>query len=185
MNWTAAVVAASAIVLVGAVERTSASAASDCRTSQLRITLSRTGAVTGVEGGYLRFTNRGAGKCRISGWPSAVAVEASGKTIRSHHAIHGTMLGAWSYRLPLPSLTLKPGASAYAVIENGDNPVRNSTKPCPTARGLRVAPPGDSRQVMLSAWLRNDLTYLPLCMAYDGSPELEVSAGVPLSSLPH
>jgi uncharacterized protein DUF4232 len=184
MNRTSAVVVASAIALVGTVERRSASTVSDCRMSHLRISLTRTGAVTGVEGGYLRFTNRSARECRIVGWPTAVAVEATGTTVRAHHAIHGTMLGGWSYRRPLP-ITLKPGRSAYVVIENGDNPVRNPTKACPTARWLRVAPPGDSRQVTLSAWLPNDRAYLPLCMAYDGSPELDVSAVVSLSSLPH
>jgi hypothetical protein len=155
-----------------------------CRTTELRITLARTGAVTGVEGGYLRFTNRGASECRLSGWPTAVGVEASGKTIKAHHAVHGTMLGGWSYKPPA-SIPLKPRASAYAVIEDGDNPAQNPSQPCPTARRLRVAPPGDSRQVTLSAWLPNDRTYLPLCTAYNGTPELEVSAVVLLTSLPH
>lgn len=161
------------------------SVAPACRTTQLRITLARTGAVTGVEGGYLRFTNQGASECRISGWPRAVGVEATGKAIKAHDAVHGTMLGGWSYKPPLASIQLKPGASAYAVIEDGDNPVQNPSKPCPTARRLRVAPPGDSRQVTLSAWLRNDRTYLPLCTAYNGTSELEVSAVVALSALPH
>jgi hypothetical protein len=130
--------------------------------------------------------NRVNADCAISGWPTTIAVEANGRTIKARHALHGTMLGAgWSYKLPLPVITLRPGASAYAVIENGDNSVKNPTKPCPKARWLRVAPPGDLRPVTLSAWLRNDLAYLPLCMAYNGSPELEVSTVVPLSVLQH
>ncbi len=179
---------AAAIAFVGARADSSASTVRRCRTSQLRIALTHTGAVTGVEGGYLRFMNRVNADCAISGWPMAVAVEANGRTIKARHAVHGMMLGGWSYKLPLPVITLKPGASAYAVIENGDNPVQNQqdpTKPCPKARWLRVAPPRDARLVALSAWLRNDLTYLPLCIAYNGSPELEVSAVVPLSVLPH
>jgi Domain of unknown function (DUF4232) len=175
---------AAGTVFAGAIDRSAAAVAPTCRTTQLRITLTHTGAVTGVEGGYLRFTNRSGIECRLSGWPTAVAVEATGTTIRAHHALHGTMIGGWSYT-PLAVIPLKPGASAYAVIEDGDNPVQNPTKPCPTARRLRVAPPGDSRRVTLSAWLRNDNTYLPLCTAYNGTPELEVSAFAPLSALPH
>jgi Domain of unknown function (DUF4232) len=176
---------AAAVAFAGASGNSSASTAPRCSTSQLRIALTHTGAVTGVEGGYLRFVNRTRGDCGISGWPTAIAVEANGRTIKAHHAVRGTMLGGWSYRSPLPVITLKPGASAYAVIENGDNPVQNPTKPCPKARRLRIAPPRDVRLVTLSAWLRNDKTYLPLCMAYNGSPELDVSAVVPLSALPH
>jgi hypothetical protein len=174
--------------LVASVEargESSASIAPRCRTSELRITLAHTGAVTGVEGGYVRLRNRVDADCTISGWPTAIAVEADGRTIKARHALHGTMLGGWSYELPPPVLTLKPGTSAYAVIENGDNPVQNPTKPCPKARWLRVGPPGDPRRATLSAWLRNDLAYLPLCTAYNGSPELEVSTVVPLSVLPH
>jgi hypothetical protein len=178
-------VAIAAIVLTGPSGRLEAAVAPTCRTPHLRITLTHTGAVTGVEGGYLRFTNRGSSECWLAGWPTAVGVEATGKTIKAHDAVHGTMIGGWSYKPPIAPIPLKPGASAYAVIEDGDNPVQNPTKPCPSARKIRVAPPGDSRHVTLSAWLPNDRTYLPLCTAYNGTPELEVSAVVPLSVLPH
>jgi Domain of unknown function (DUF4232) len=184
MSRIVAVLVAAAIPLAGGAGSSSASMPPSCRTSQLRIRLTHTGAVTGVEGGYLRFANRGRVECRLSGWPTAVAVEASGKAVEARRAVHGTMIGAWTPGRPL-ALTLRPGSSAYAVIEDGDNPVQNPTAPCPTARWLRVAPPGDVRRVTLSAWLPNDLTYLPLCTAFDGSPELEVSTVVPLTNLAH
>jgi hypothetical protein len=175
----------SAIAFAGVALPSSASPSQACRTSQLLITLARIGAVTGEEGGYLRFANRGSSLCRLSGWPTAVAIEADGTRIRARHAVHGTMLGAWRYRTPLPVMTLKPGKAAYAVIAAGDHPAKNPAKPCSRARWLRIAPPGDSHRVTLSAWLRTNRSYLPLCTAYDGSPELEVSAAVPLSALAH
>lgn len=178
-------VLAAAVVLARVGVISAAPAARNCETAHLRITLVHSGAVTGVEGGYLRFTNRSRLECRLSGWPTAVGVETNGERITAHHAIHGTMIGAWSYKRSLPVIALETNDSAYAVIEDGDNPVRNPTTPCPTARRLRVAPPGDSREATLSAWLQNDATYLPLCTAYNGTPELEVSAVAPLSALPH
>ena len=178
------IVAAVAAVSAGMPEPASASMPM-CRTSTLAITLTHTGAVTGDEGGLLRFLNRGRTSCRLSGWPSARAVEPTGKAIKARHAVHGTMLFAWQFRSPLPVLTLKPGASAYAALDDGDNPVRNPTKPCPTARRLRISPPNDSHQETISAWLANDRTYLSLCTAYNGWPELEVSAVEPLSAFAH
>jgi hypothetical protein len=175
------------LALTGAVTFASAGAsapnAPSCRTSQLKIALTHTGAVTGVEGGYLRFTNRSDASCRISGWPTVIAVEPTGRTVEAHRALHGMMFGGWTSRSPLPVMTLKPGDSVYAAVEDGDNPVQSPRKPCPTARWLRVSPPGDSQRTRLSAWLRNDGAFLPLCTAYSGSPELAVSAVVPLSAL--
>jgi len=165
-----------AISFAGSSVNSSASVSPRCRTSQLRITLARTGAVMGEEGGYLRFTNKNETVCRISGWPIAVALEPSGKNVWSHHAVHGAMLGGWSNNRPLPVMTLRPAASAYAVIAGVD--VGSRTKLCPSARWLSVSPPGDSRRARLSAWLRTDRTYLPLCGLY-------VSAVVPLSALAH
>jgi hypothetical protein len=48
---------------------------------------------------------------------------------------------------------------------------------------LRFTPPANSRHLALSAWLPNDLTYLPICSAADGLPAIEVSAVVPRSDL--
>jgi hypothetical protein len=178
MSRTLSLLFVSAVAFVGSSAHSSAFVTPICRTAQLRITLARTGAVTGEEGGYLRFTNKEGTVCRISGWPIAIALEPSGKKVRAGHAVHGTMLGGWSNNRPLPMMTLRRGASAYAVIEGGDNAVGYETKLCPSARWLYVSPPGDSRQVRLSAWLKNDLTFLPLCSVY-------VSAVVPLSVLAH
>ena len=144
--------------------------------------MTHTGAVTGEVGGYIRFTNRGTAPCRLSGWPKVIAVNAAGKPTTVRRALHGTMIGAWQYVPPLPVLRLRPGASAYAVVAAGDNPVYGSS-PCPSYRLLRITPPRNSQQVTLSAWLPNDVTYLPACTGFNGSREIEVSAVVRLSDL--
>jgi Protein of unknown function (DUF4232) len=161
----------------------SAARVARCVTSQLRITLTRTGgAVTGEVGGYLRFANIGAA-CRLHGWPMVVAVTATGKTVNVAHAVHGTMLGAWQYDPPLPVMALKPGASAYAVVAAGDHSA-GSARRCPNVRWLRVTPPGGSGHVTLSAHLAGR-GYLPDCTSVSGSAEIEVSAVVPLHDVAH
>jgi hypothetical protein len=50
---------------------------------------------------------------------------------------------------------------------------------------LRVSAPGSSSSVVVSAWLPGAGTYRPACTAVNGSPTGEISAMVPLSSLPH
>lgn len=158
--------------------------AASCRSSQLRISLVHTGAVTGEEGGLLRFTNLSRTPCMLTGWPTVVAVEPSGTRITSHHAVTGTMLFGWvgSPGHPLPKIRLRQRSSAYAILADGDNPAGGSpARPCPTARRLRVSPPRDRTTTSLSAWLPNDVTWLPLCLNAYHRPELAVS---PLLRLP-
>jgi len=137
----------------------------------------------GEVGGYLRFANNGPGACQIGGWPAVTAVTAAGKTITAARAWHGTMLGAWRYVPPLPVLRLAPGAAAYAVLAAGDHSAR-TTRTCPAVRWLRVTPPAGSGHVTLSARLF-DHVCLPACTSYRGTTEIQFSAVVPLSDLPH
>jgi hypothetical protein len=98
---------------------------------------------------------------------------------------HSTMYGAWQAPSPLPTITLAPGASAYAVVAAADQPAGSAAScPAPYVR-LRVAPPGGSGDVVVSAWLPGARSYLPSCAAINGSTTGEVSAITPLSSLPH
>lgn len=162
----------------------SAEGAGECRVSQLEITLVHTGAITGQLGGYIRFTNRRPDACRLTGWPTVVAVSPGGKRVLAADARHGLMFGGWQYAAPLPVLKLKQGSSAYAVVAAADHSANGGGR-CGSYRHLRVGPPGATRHVSLSAWLRNDLTYLPACTTSTGSAALWVSAVVPLTDLIH
>jgi hypothetical protein len=155
-----------------------------CATAQLKVGITNTGALGGQAGGYLRFTNDGTTACRMHGWPVVVALTAAGKAITLRHA-RSTMYGAWQAPASLPVVTLKPGGSAYAVVAASDHPVGSAGHcPAPYVR-LRVSPPGGSGSAAVSAWLPGAGSYLPSCLAIDGSPTGEVSAVTPLSSLPH
>ena len=59
----------------------SAASAADtgaCVTSQLKISLTNTGALAGQAGGYLKFTNNSGTPCRMTGWPAVIGLTASG-----------------------------------------------------------------------------------------------------------
>src|SRR6266550_1630047 len=56
-----------------------------CKTSGLTIRLLHTGAGLGTAGGYIGFTNRARRACSLTGWPTLVAVAASGRRQRAVH----------------------------------------------------------------------------------------------------
>jgi hypothetical protein len=162
----------------------SAAGTSACATSQLKISLTNTGALAGQAGGYLKFTNNSSTPCRMTGWPAVTGLTATGKATRLRH-MQLSMFGAWHYSAPPPVVALQPGDSAYAIVAADDKPAGNSTRcPAPYAR-LRVSPPGDSGNVTISAWLPGASSYLPSCASANGSPTAGTSTITTLSSLPH
>jgi hypothetical protein len=167
------------------VSPSSASAADGaCVTSQLKISLTHTGALAGQAGGYLKFTNDSDTPCRMSGWPGVTGLTATGQATRLRH-LQLSMFGAWHYSAPPPVVALQPGDSAYAIVAADDKPAGSSTH-CPASyRRLRVSPPGDSENVTISAWLPGAGSYLPSCASASGSPTAGTSTITTLSSLPH
>ena len=167
-----------------APEAASSASIGACVTSQLKISITNTGALAGQAGGYLKFTNGSRTVCRMSGWPVVIALTATGRATRLQH-VQSTMFGAWHYTAPPPVVTLRPGDSAYAVVAADDNAAGGNTHcPAPYVR-LRVSPPGDSENVTISAWLPGAVSYLPACTSADGSPTAGTSTITTLSSLPH
>ena len=155
-----------------------------CVTSQLKISLTNTGALAGQAGGYLKFTNKSGTPCRMTGWPAVTGLTASGQATRLRH-LQLSMFGAWHYSAPLPVVALQPGDSAYAIVAADDKPAGSSTR-CPASyTRLRVSPPGDSGSVTISAWLPGAGSYLPSCASANGSQTVGTSTITTLSSLPH
>jgi hypothetical protein len=159
-------------------------AAGACAAGQLKVSLTHTTAQAGQAGGYLAFTNDGSTTCHLSGWPTVTGLTAAGKATTLRH-LQSSMFGAWTYSDPPPTVTLKPGDAAYAIIAADDKPAGNSTS-CPAPyTSLRVSPPGGSDSVTISARLPGANSYLPACAAADGSPTAGTSTVTTLASLPH
>ena len=162
----------------------SSAASGSCGATQLKISLTHTGALAGQAGGYLEFTNDGSTPCRLSGWPAVTGLTAAGQATTLRH-MQSSMFGAWHYSSPAPTVNLQPGDSAYAIVAADDKPAGSSTS-CPAPyTHLRVSPPGGSGSVTISARLPGANSYLPACAAADGSPTAGTSTVTTLSDLPH
>ena len=147
-----------------------------CTTSELTVSLVRGLFGLGNAGAYIGFTNRGSTPCRITGWPTLVALGSTGEEVPARH-VRSTYLGPDSAR-GVPVVTLRPGARADAVFAGTDNPDNTRPPNCgSTIRRLRVTPPGDSAAVLVSAWIPTLREYLPGCQT------LSVTMVVPASSL--
>jgi hypothetical protein len=138
----------------------SARAAPVCRTSQLKITMARSGAATATVGGQIWFTSHASAPCQLTGWPTLVAVTAAGRPAAAIRRL-STMFGPNLTRVPV--VTINPAATAEAVFTGGDVPGPGATTCPPPYRQLRITPPGNTQHTVISAWLPYLGAYLPAC----------------------
>jgi hypothetical protein len=137
-----------------------------CKTSQLAITTTNSGAAGGMVAVYLRFINRGNQACSLHGWPTVIGVTASGATTTARNDLVGYLPFP---DIPIQTVSLKPGDDAFAALSGGDN--SGSAAACPPSyHTFRVTPPGNTQAVVLSAFnigLNHDFT---ACVGLVASP---------------
>jgi Protein of unknown function (DUF4232) len=172
------VVAVAGAALAAGAHASSNDSIRTCTTSQLEIRLVHSGVAAGTVGGYIRFTNRATAPCRLSGWPILAAIAADGTSTIAVHD-RSTMFGPRPTIKGIPVVRLRHGEKADAVFVTSDNPGPGATRCPPPYRHLRVTPPGNSRSVLVSAWLPAYAQYLPACT------RIEVSMVVPASAVYH
>ncbi|HEY6785947.1 MAG TPA: DUF4232 domain-containing protein [Trebonia sp.] len=159
-----------------------AEAGPPCTSAQVGISLTGTGAAAGHEGGFLTFTNHGSSACTVTGFPAVTAITAAGKaTVVPSGA--NVFFAGWNMPSPRPVVSLAPGQSAYAALDDTDLPVGSETSCPPPYAKLQVAIPGGA-PATISAWLPGAGAYLPGCLTTNGAPEAAVSAIGPASDLP-
>jgi hypothetical protein len=147
--------------------------AARCRTGDLQVTLTHSGAAGGIVGGFIGFKNTTTAPCRLSGWPTVIAATSTGTTATAKHLVT-TMFGP-SITAP-QQVTLGPGGLAEAVFTASENAGPCGSGSLPTYRTMQVTPPGDTRPVTISAWLAAVDTYLPACGGLSVSPVVLPSA---------
>jgi len=136
----------------------------------------------GHAGGIIGFTNRSSTTCRLTGWPTLVALSNTGRTATALHEageLQGHLMPEHPRIPALPSVILRPGQRADAVFGGTDNPDLHGTRCRSFIRYLRVTPPGNAHSVVLSAWIGWLGGYLPACQ------RIGVSMVVPRSDLYH
>jgi Protein of unknown function (DUF4232) len=132
----------------------------NCTSLQLTVHVARWLLGTTHTGGYIAFTNHGYAACRLTGWPTLVGITAAGaKTVAAH--VHSTWYGP--YVKGTPVLTLRRAQVAEVAFSGSDRPNSGARTCAPSFRHLRVAPPGNTRSVLLSAWFPPLGRYLPNC----------------------
>jgi uncharacterized protein DUF4232 len=180
MSRTAfAVAAVVALVLAGSA-RTEPTLPT-CATAQLHVWLTHTGAAASNVGGYLAFTNRSPITCRLSGWPTLVAVRpgASAKAVHVHATMFGPYVGGTGpYVRGVPVVRLRHGQTAVAAFMGGDNPGPGKTRCPPAYRQFRVTPPGNVAAAVTRAWIAWLGANMPSCT------RIEVTMVVPASDMP-
>jgi hypothetical protein len=120
----------------------------------------RSAVAAGTVGGYIGFTNLASASCRLTGWPTVIAVPAAGPSARALHR-RSTMFGPRPNIAGIPVVTLRHGEHADAVFTGSDVAGPGTTTCPPSYRHLRVTPPGSSRSVLLSAWLPTSTPIYP------------------------
>ena len=144
----------------------SMSVVSPCRTSQLTVTTTNSSAAAGTVGVYLRFVNHSSQACELHGWPIVAGITAAGVTTAARNDPVGYLPFP---NLPIQTVRLEPGTDAFSSLTGSDVSGSGGTCP-PSYHTLRVAAPGDSEHVVLSAfvaWYNHDL---PACTALVASP---------------
>ncbi len=139
-----ACIALAGAIVAGAVVHSAPSSSGrstrTCTSSDLKIRMVHSAVAAGTVGGYVGFTNRARAACRLSGWPTLVAISAEGSSTTAVHR-RSTMFGPRPIR-GVPVLTLRHGERADAVFTASDHPRPGKTTCPPPYRHLRVTPPG-------------------------------------------
>jgi hypothetical protein len=163
-----------AAVVAGSASGAASARAPLCSDRGLEIRVVRSTFGAGNVGGYIGFTNRTKRSCRLSGWPTMVAVTAAGRSTTARQ-VRTTMFGPYRTR-GVPVVTLRPGKRADAVFAGSDVNGPGTTSCPPPYRHLRVTPPRGSRRVVVSAWLRTLDAFMPSCAGIDVTMVVPASA---------
>lgn len=151
----------------------SAATAPACGPSQLKVALAHVIVGLGTVGGYFSFTNVSGNTCQLTGWPDVAGIEPDGSASVARDVL-STAFGP-QHLTGAPVVVLKPGATADGAFHGTD--VQLSSGPCPPPyRYFRVAPPGMTLTIQMSAWLASFGQYMPACGGLQVLPLLPSTA---------
>lgn len=119
-----------------------------CDIHQLRVTEGAGGAGLGHVGYPIRFTNRSQATCSVRGYPGVAGLNKHGKQVEQALRTKNGYLGGVKPGHPIPTVVLKPGQVASALVEGTDVPAGHQ-KHCRELHGLIVTPPNDRQSVHL------------------------------------
>jgi hypothetical protein len=88
------------------------------------------------------FTNRSNRTCNLSGYPSAVALDAKGKTVSGLSFEHQAGIMPGPEHQPMRTIQMKPGGHAWFQVCGNDGMGAEDNTPCKIVAQIRITPPG-------------------------------------------
>lgn len=125
------------------------SAVDRCHAGQLRVREGSAGAATGHIGFPIHFRNHSDRTCSLRGYPGAAGLNKHGRQVTQAKRTKRGFIGGLKPGHKIPTIDLKPGQTASALIEGADVPVGNQ-KHCRGLHGLLVTPPNTRQSVHLT-----------------------------------
>jgi hypothetical protein len=120
-----------------------------CNTTQLTVSVHGIQGGAGHAGSVLLFRDRGA-PCSLRGYPSVVGLAANGLVVvRARQTAAGYLGGLSSGSVP-PTVELKTGQTASALLEGLTGPTAGGAA-CPSYAALLVTPPHQTHAARLQA----------------------------------
>jgi hypothetical protein len=153
---SAAVISIAALAIAAAPVSSPTSAAASttvahCTYSQLRVRSGGGGAASEHDSVRLRFRNTSHRSCSVYGYPGAAGLNKHGKQIEQAKRTKQGYSGGVDPNRKIPTVVLKPGQVATAVIESVGVTAHGAN--CKTFHSLLVTPPNDRKSVHLAIGL--------------------------------
>ena len=124
-----------------------------CKNGQIAVTVLRGGAAAGSIGQVIGFVNVSKVACTLTGYPGVAGLDARGRqVIQAQRQLMGMLGGLANGATAPPTVILRPGQSASAMVEGSDNPVGTATS-CTYYPSLLVTPPNLTRPMKVTETL--------------------------------
>jgi hypothetical protein len=121
-----------------------------CENGQIAVTVHDAGAAAGSIGQVIGFTNVSKVACTLTGYPGVAGLDARGRqVIQAQRQLMGMLGGLANGATTPPTVTVRPGQSASAMVEGTDNPVGTATT-CTYYPSLLVTPPNLTRSTKVT-----------------------------------
>jgi uncharacterized protein DUF4232 len=125
-------------------------AGAGCSAQQIAVSVAAGGAGLSHIAVILRFRNRSASACILTGYPGAALAAASGHEVQARRTPSGYLGGLSASEHTPPVLQVRPGATVSALLEGLDAEVAHGGGPCPRYVHLLVTPPNQRVTVRMA-----------------------------------
>jgi len=163
VSTTFATSAAPTSTLTTAAPSTTRPGPAPCTTAGLEVSSESGQGAMGHEDAPIVFRNRGAGKCRLSGYPGVAGLDDAGHQVtEARRTAHGFMGGLPLENQTPPIVELAPGETASALVEGTSRPP-DTVPSCASYAALLVTPPDETHSVRVAV-------ALPACSGLEVHP---------------